>query len=210
MTRGKSGIWPPTRRTHTSRLAAWRERLRRVMTETRDAGLVPEPLFAQLPGEQTVHEFVRGAEFDYPGTLNLAFQASAREPQHLPALRAALQSANPVQRYWGALGCVILGNEARAAAPRLKRLLNDAHAVKRITAARALYAIGARNQAGSVLIAALLDQANPYAVLAAANALSELNALELVPKTWVERTLNDPGANQYLERFARRIADRQP
>jgi arylsulfatase A-like enzyme len=186
------------------RLAGWRERLRRTMLETRDTGLVPEAMFAQLPGGQTVHEFVRGQDFDYPGTLELAFQASARDVRHLPALRAALESTNAVQRYWAAHGCVLLGDAARPAVRQLEKLLADPHVANRITAARALFALGQKDVAAPVLVKALDIQNNDYAVLLAGNTLTQLDALDLIPAAWVERVQKDPKADEYLKRLAKR------
>lgn len=191
-----------------ARLAAWRERLRQTMFETRDTGLVPEPMFAELPRGQTVHEFVRSAGFDYAATLDLAFLASAREARHLPALRAALEATNAVQRYWAAHGCVLLGEAASPAAPQLRNLLNDPQVVTRITAARALFALGQQETAGPVLVQALDTRNNDYAALLAGNTLAQLDALHLISSDWVERVRNNPEADEYLQRLAERARSR--
>jgi arylsulfatase A-like enzyme len=196
------------------RLAAWRNRLRQTMLETRDTGLVPEPMFNELPDGQTVHEFVRRADFDYAAALELAFLASARDARHLPALRKALEATDAVQRYWAAHGCLLLGEAAGAAAPELRNLLADPHVATRVTAARALFALGQREAAGPVLVEALDTRNNDYAALLAGSTLARLDALHLIPSAWVERVRNNPDADEYLQRLAERVrrrsADRAP
>jgi hypothetical protein len=153
-----------------------------------------------------VHEFVRRENFDYAGTLALAFLASERNARHLPALRAALDATNAVQRYWGAHGCVLLGESARPAVPPLQKLLGDPHVANRITAATALYALGERDAAAPVLVRALEGTGNHHAVLLTANTLSQLDALNIIPPAWIERVRNDAQADGYLKRLADRLS----
>lgn len=188
-----------------ARLAEWRARLRRMMLETRDTGIVPEPLFPSVPAGQTLHAWVRRADFDYAGNLELSWLASAREARHLPALQAALVAADPVARYWGALGCVILGDRAAAAAPALERLLADEQPVNRITAAHALHRLGHRTSALPVLTEILRHSVNSYAVVLAFNTLTTLDALDAIQPAWLDRQLADPQADEYFQRFAKRF-----
>jgi N-sulfoglucosamine sulfohydrolase len=195
---------------HAVRLAAWRERLRQTMLESRDTGLVPEPMFAELLDGSTAHEFVRRSNFDYAGTLELAFQASAQDARHQATLRAALASTNAVQRYWAGHGCVLLGEAARPAVAQLEKVLTDPHAANRITAARALFGLGHQAAAAPVLLQTLDSRNNDYAALLAGNTLMQLDALDLIPPAWVERVRNDPKADEYLQRLANRTNRKQP
>lgn len=101
---------------HAARRAAMRGRLRQTMAEARDTDLVPEPMFAELAAGRPVADDLASDRFDLPGTLELAFLASARDPAAVPALTGALGSADPVKRYRAAQGCVILGSAAALAA----------------------------------------------------------------------------------------------
>ena len=53
-----------------------------------------------------------------------------------------LKDANPCVRYWGATGCVVLGQKALAAEPELTDCLGDSEPVVQLQAARALAGMG--------------------------------------------------------------------
>ena len=124
---------------HAERLAAMRDRLKRMMIETRDTGVVPEKMWPEFTNGSTIHDFVASAAFDHAKTVELAFLATSSE--FAPALTEALSSPSPVHRYWAAMACLFHGKKAAAAATKLKPLLEDPSEVVRDAATKALTAI---------------------------------------------------------------------
>jgi hypothetical protein len=196
---------------HAERLAAMRDQLRCKMSEVSDTGLVPEPMFADVAPQLSIWEYVHSEAFPLPRILQLAWMASARDPQNLPRLRLAIASEHPVARYWGALGCLILGSRATAARSDLERLLDDPLSANRVTAAHALFEMGVVDRAKAAVVAELDRDINDYASQLAVDTLSHMNALEKIPQPWIERILADDQAHEYLRRLARRVdQSRQP
>lgn len=147
---------------HAVRLAAFREQLRATMLATRDTGVVPEPLWKDLVENGPIHDSdaVRGDPLRFNRALGLAFAASAGDPVHFKALQSALHAVDPVQRYWAATGCLILGQRAAAAQKELTDCLEDPYPLIRIVAAEALIATGAR-EAGEAALRALQERKLP-------------------------------------------------
>ncbi|QDS99897.1 sulfatase family protein [Adhaeretor mobilis] len=190
---------------YAEKLQSMRERLRTTMRDVRDTGLIPESLFESLSGERTINEFASSGKFNLDEVLGIAFVASERNPNNLPVLKAALTDTDPLKRYWGAQGCAILGDAAANAVPVLQSLLDDQHAGVRVAAACALLAVGETDQRKQVLLAELDKPLNDEAAIQLMNALVGINALSEVPALWVQRTLRDKQANDYLKRFANRV-----
>ncbi len=187
-----------------ARLAAMRQRLRQMMAETRDTSLVPEPLWAKLCGSGTIHAYVRSPAFDPERTLDLAFQTGSGKAASLPAFMEALASPDPVLRYWGAVGCIVLGESAAAARPGLEKILGgDPHPALRITAAHAMAAGGQREPALASLVA-LLDEPmeDDYSLLLLVTTLETLDATNLISDAWIDRTLQTSGNKEYVSRLA--------
>lgn len=193
------------------RLAAMSARLKAKMTETKDTGVIPEPMFAELAGDSTIYDFANSSGFDYGKTIDLAWLATRRDAAQIPALVSLLDAKDPVHRYWGAQGLLILGEAAADQAPALEKTLNDHFAANRITAAHALYLLGKKELAATQLVAELDQSADDYAVQLAINTLTRVEATDAVPSAWIEATLSRKKPNEYLGRFANRLkAERKP
>ncbi len=191
---------------HAGRLRDMRAALKGVMTKVCDTGIIPEPMFDELAGSGTIAGFAQSAKFDHGGALDLAFLASARKASNLPALRKAMKSEDPVKRYWGLLGCAILGKPAAEAAPALETAAsNDPRFVNRVAAAQALHALGRQQEALELILAGLENGGNSYAVQYALNALNNMDGLDKVPRSWATRIRNDKSAPLYLKRLAQQI-----
>jgi arylsulfatase A-like enzyme len=188
------------------RLLTMRNRLRGIMADAHDTGIVPEAMFGAITKDSTLYDFVRSIRFDQDKILNLAFEASARDVANLPRLISAMKDGDPIARYWAATGCAILGKQADPAADQLSELLSDPQPAVRMAAACALYEIGRPNEAKQALLAELnapLDEPESIQLI---NAITEVDATEQVPKSWVDKTRADPDANEYTKRFAERLA----
>ena len=191
---------------HAERLALMSARLKAKMSEIKDTGIIPEPMFADLAGKSTIYDFARSPNFDYPKTIDLAWIATNKDTQEIPSLLDALDSKDPVQRYWGAQGLLILGDQAKAQIPALEKVMKeDSNAANRITAAHALYLLGKEELAAAQLVSELEKSANDYVVQLVINTLTRIEATGAVPSAWIEATLNRKQSNEYLNRFAKRL-----
>lgn len=195
---------------YADRLFTMRNRLRDIMTDVDDTGIIPEAMFGTVTGTvakySTVYDFAHSGLFDQEKILNLAFQASARDIADLPRLMEAMKDGDPIARYWGATGCAILGKQADAAADQLTGLLSDAQPAVRMAAACSLYEIGRPEEAKRSLLNELnatLDEPESIQLI---NAITEIGAIKQVPKSWVDTTRADAAANEYVKRFAERLA----
>ncbi len=187
------------------RLGNFRERLRQTMADVRDTALVPEPMWDSLIGGKTIHEFVRSPKFDLAATLDLAFAASSRDSARLPELAKALASEDPVRRYWGAHGCLVLGEKAAPAAEALVKLLDDPQPLLRITAAQALVQAG-QAEKGRATLLGLMDvplSAETFQWLT--NVLGRMELTASIPRGWAARVLADPKSPAFKKDYARQL-----
>lgn len=188
-----------------SRLENMRNALRRTMIDVRDIGLIPEALFHNLSDDATIHEFATGPHFDVDAASDIAWLASARDEGNLPRLIEATRHPDPVIRFWGAMGCMILGPAGESSAPALQSLLDDQHATLRITAARALAEIGQQDAGKAALLAELSKTPAGEEAVLLVNGLVEIGAEQDAPQAWIDGVLANQKANQYLRRFAKRV-----
>jgi arylsulfatase A-like enzyme len=187
---------------HADRRVAMRARLKAKMSEVKDTGIIPEPMFDALCPDQPVADFARSADFDYAGVLDLAFAASSGDPAELDRLQSAMKSDDPVKRYWGLLGLRVRGNAEQAA-----RLLEDEHPVNRMLAAEVLHVSGQTAVAAKALLAELEKNSGEHSILYLLNALTRLGLSEQVPGDWIRKTLKQGNPNEYVRRFAQEIKD---
>ncbi len=100
---------------YAGKLAEMRARLDRHILETRDLGFILEPLMEAIDkaGGETIFEFGQSEE-KYPlhSILPLANMVAVKNPKYINELLTAIKDANPIIRYWGALGLRVLGFEA--------------------------------------------------------------------------------------------------
>lgn len=162
---------------HATTLARLREVHLAWVRDTRDTGLIPEPIL--VTEENRIgnrYDILR--QNDDPTfserLADIANQAS-NGPDALSELIAALDDPQPSIRYWGAIG---IGNtgapDATAAALHVDRALQDDSGVVRVAAARALCNLGKPTKALPVLTA-VLEQGSQWERLHAANVLDEID-----------------------------------
>ena len=129
----------------------------------------------------------------------------AERLEKLPELVSQFSSADPVARFWGAQGCLILGKSAASTADQLSLLLNDPQSVIRVAAAHSLFVLGSPE--GKVALIEELDRSNDeYSQLNLVNTLTRIDALKDIPDSWVKRIKKDKKAGEYLTRLAERLA----
>ena len=116
--------------------------------------------------------------------------ANAMDPANLDRLIALLADADPVVRWWGAVGLVALGPKAAPAEAALRKALADASPNVRVAAAEAMAHLGHTADALEVLQAALAHE-TPFIRLRALNVLDRMGeaarpALEAMKKARIK------------------------
>lgn len=134
------------------------ERMRKALhawqLETRDLGLMPESLAAQMcAGGRPLREAAQSdARYALVRVLDTAERVG--KPGQVETFAGRLTDADPTVRYWAAVGLRVAGREALAAKPALCKACQDSAAAVRIEAAGVLVAQG-DPQSLDVLVAAL-------------------------------------------------------
>lgn len=181
---------------HAEHLNAMRAQLKAKMVEVKDVGLLPEPMFAELAKGRTVAEFVRSADFDFDGVLDVAFAATSGHEADVAVLKEAVKSADPVKRHWGLLGLLIRGGGGEVKLP-----LDDAYSINRVLSAE-LRIAGGDAEAGKNALIAELDRAQGESALYLINVIHWHQLEHEAIDAWTKRTRNNPQANEYLKRWA--------
>ena len=134
---------------------------RQWVLETKDVGLIPEPIIAER--ERTLgsaYVILRQKDGDaLNARLGKIAPLASAGPSATPALVEALDDEDAAIRYWGATGLANIGVAASRHAPRLKSLLKDSSAAVRTAAARALCRFGQPASALPVLVDDMLHGA---------------------------------------------------
>lgn len=136
-------------------LERMREEKERWMSEIRDTGLMPEGEMSTRNLTQPSFDFVHSDAYSFEKIKTAADDATMRDVGKLEEIIGFLKDEEPLVRYWGATGCLILGEAAISAKNDLKELLNDKNPDVRITAAEALCNMGESAAATPILIEAL-------------------------------------------------------
>ena len=186
--------------TYKATLARLRKAHLQWVTETRDLGLIPESEIARREAtSDSRYDILRQAADDELGRIRDIASAAIGGREKLPMLLQAVEDADPVVRYWAAMG---IGNLAASAAPLMEKAVHDAAPCVRIAAARALLAMGKPEHALPVLQAELQGE-HQWARLRAAIVLDEAGgaARPLIPD--LQRCLEGQ-PNKYITRVANR------
>ncbi len=160
---------------HEKRLLTMREVHLAWVKETKDLGLIAEPLLVDLE-KKIGHRYgilrSDGGENLAQRTARAAVLASG-ERQNLPALMNALSDEAAAVRYWGAIGIANIGKAAATAEPAVRQALLDPAPVVRTAAAYALCRLGKPADALSVLTS-VLENGEQWERLHAAIVLDEI------------------------------------
>ncbi len=159
---------------YAGKLNELREATREHVLRIRDAGFIPEDMFVDLASEQTLYEYTQSEAYPLERLVELAEQATSRNPEYLPLLELAMSDPFPPFRYWGALGCLVLGHDSYAMRPVLETLLDDDFASIRVMAAEALSRLGDMDLAIATLDD-ILDSVREDELLYAVNALANMD-----------------------------------
>ena len=145
------------------------------MIETRDLGLIPEPMFSELAGPakpfKTLYEYAQSDRYPVARLLTLAKHASLGDANAVRAYLSYLQDEHPAARYWGAYGLFLVRSSAPEVQAALKKVTeNDPMAANRLMAAQALGVCGGPDEAFSVILKEADASNDGYVFLLALNA----------------------------------------
>jgi N-sulfoglucosamine sulfohydrolase len=190
---------------HQATLQRLRKSCLNWMMEVRDAGFVPEGEMVEYSKHGTLFDIVHDKNFPLQRIVDTADIATRRNSDLIPRLLERLDDSHPVVRYWAATGCLVLGEQAKAAVAKLKECLKDASADVRVTAAEALCAVGEAEIGLPVLIESLRHE-NGKIALHAANALECLGEKARPALQALEQVQKHP--DDYVQRAARYTVSR--
>ena len=112
--------------------------LRAWQLEIHDSGLLPEEERAKRAADNGVmiYDMVRDPKlYDLPAYLDAAHVALANDPKNIQRLARLLEHHDCGVRYWGAVGCMMLGDTAASLTGEMRKMLNDeSHSVRAIAA----------------------------------------------------------------------------
>ncbi len=145
------------------------------MSDINDSGLIPEGELSSINDKEFIFDYVRSDAYDYEKIKHAADVSTSRNKTKLEEIIAFTHDENPVIRYWGALGCLILGEDAVSAKQDLIVLLKDSSPDVRITAAESLYILGESKMILPIIIESLKSK-NEKISLQAMNSLRVMDS----------------------------------
>lgn len=172
--------------------------------ETRDVGLIPEPLLVKY--EKQFGD--RYSILRQPNskrlieTLRDVADSASRGPKAKGKLVSALEHQHPAVRYWGLIGLGNIAEQARDQHDRIKGMLQDEEPIVRIAAARALCHMDDTKDALTVLKTELAHK-EQWTRLNAAIVLDEIDEQAKPAVPALKEALKDK-QNKYVVRVANR------
>ncbi|GEM_PF-169593 len=185
------------------------------MVETRDLGLIPEPLYPELVGagmtHPTLYEYGVANPTLFADLLNAATAASHGDATSVPAYLALLSHDHPAMRFWGAYGLFRTGADDALVRQALSSLAStDSYSGVRSMAAQALAVCGDPATAYTLLVNEANTATHAYTFLFALNALQYAGLDGQVPAAtwdqWDQKTFTSGGSidssgAEYAERL---------
>jgi len=195
---------------HRDMLKRLRAECVRWMKATGDLGLLPEYEMLLRAAGSTPWEIATDPRKNpLPALLDAASIANEMKAANAARLTALLGNADAAIRWWGALGLVALGKDAKPAESALRKALNDDSPSVRIAAAEAIGNLGDHAAALSVLTKALEHDA-PLVRLAAINVLDRFGpkAKPALPAIRAANLKSKDHAADYLNRMVEYLPQR--
>ncbi len=152
------------------------DELDRWMIETRDIGLIPEPMFADLIGEskkhKTIYEYAQSTDYPVQRVLEAAKVSSSRKSGIVQECLQYIQDENPIIRHWGAYGLFLAHSTGQSIQNALSEMAqNDKYASNRIMANQALGLCGNAELAFENLMKECSEAKTGYILLQGLNAI---------------------------------------
>jgi hypothetical protein len=162
--------------THQERIAELSRDLDQWMIETRDTGLIPEPLAPDLAGpgkpHETLYEYAQSDQCPIAELLDIAKQAALGDREKTSQYLGYTRHAHPVARYHGAYALFLTRSDDAAVRISLQNMIaDDLMPANRVMAAQALGLCGDPDTAYATLRKEIDTTRNGYGFLHALNAL---------------------------------------
>ncbi|WP_162340727.1 sulfatase family protein [Cyclobacterium salsum] len=185
-----------------ARVKSMSKELDRWMVETRDVGLIPEPMFHEMAGKgkkhATLYEYAQSKDYQVRKILKAAKAATADNAGNLLKY---LKVNDPIIRYWGAYGIFLHPDQSDRVQSSLKAMIReDESAANRIMAAQALALCGDADTAFETIMKEALATPHGYVLLQALNTFQYSHTDDRLSledwQTFKEKEFvaNDPGA----------------
>ena len=129
---------------HAETLVFLRQRLQSIVKSLPDLSFYPESYLVEHAMDNPVR-FGQQHKQDIAALVDIADLALLPYPEAKPRLQRALESKDPLQRYWAAMACTSFGKRASDLTDRARPLLKDSSLIVRMRAAEFLGSIGAIN-----------------------------------------------------------------
>ena len=183
---------------HQKKLAAMRKVLSQRMTETRDVGLIPEPILEDV-GREAGNKYLAFLDNDHSGqTRRLIDVITAGEANDGAKLLEYAKSPDPSTRYWAAVWLGV--NKTADGKATLLKLTADPVPAIRVAAAQALYRFG--DPSKLKLLVEHINDPNLLVGMFALRAIEELGDAGKVHRAKIA------AAQKSKYEFSRRIARR--
>jgi N-sulfoglucosamine sulfohydrolase len=162
------------------------------LLEIQDTGFMPEGEMISASEGTTVYEMVRETDYyDIKTGRQAAETASLGDPDNLDRLKQMMHDSNPVVRYWGVMGCLILGKSAMPALSEIRGLMKDTSPDVQIMAASAIARYEEPDEALRTLNR-LLNHDNESIRLRAANVIDGLDEIAELLMPVILQKMSDP------------------
>jgi hypothetical protein len=183
---------------HAPETQAMRQALDGHMLKINDNGFIPEG--STLEGYERSR--AKGA-YALQRAMRVAQAAARRDPREVSTLRKALGDRDEVIRYWGAMGLLMLAEQAVPAARALEAAMrSDASKQVRVVAAEACVTVGDKDESVAVLTS-LLDSTESVPVrLQAINALTRIGPASRAALPALRPMTEGDDRNEYLSNAA--------
>jgi arylsulfatase A-like enzyme len=179
--------------------------LTRWQIQYRDAGLVPEPMLAELDRDGVIRDYVVSKDYVAHEVVLLAQAAGERDAAMLDRFLEQLQSGHPVMTYWAANGLLLLGEEARPALPTMENVLDQLEPWAGIVIAETLIRLD-RPELAAPYLRQVISSDNLMVRLQAMETIVETDLLDPALKPAIEAMVpDDPSERPYDARMARYV-----
>ncbi len=182
------------------------------MIETRDIGLIPEPMFHQLAGpglkHQTIYEYAQSEDYPVESILDAAKNAAEGRDEHLNIYLDYIGIDHPVIRFWGAYGLFRIGvKDSTVTEALLLMAIEDEFVANRIMGGQALAWCGDPDSAFEILMREARNADVGYVMLQAVNALQYSKTDDRITLEDWKNFREMVFENDYGIQFAHRIID---
>ncbi|MFC1570087.1 sulfatase-like hydrolase/transferase [bacterium] len=154
------------------------------LEDIQDTGFMPEGEMIKRAEGTSVYEMIRKTKkYDFIKSKQAAETASLGKVENLSILKKNIHDDDPVIRYWGVVGCLILGELAKSTLPDLEMVLDDSCPDVQIVTAEFMARFGDPKKALSVL-KTLMNHDIEAVRLRAANTIDYLDEIAnpLIPQ----------------------------